>query len=96
MKNNVVWKIIKNKYVITILVFLAVILFFDENNLFVIHSLHKEVADLEHVQDTLRKGISQDSVRVEWLETDLDSIERYGRECYYMKRENEDVFIVSR
>ncbi len=95
-KESTFWKIIKNKYVITCVVFLLIILFLDENNLFVTRSLRHDVADLEYTIDTLKKGITVDSIKAERLKYDLDSIERYGRETYFMKRKNEDVFVVIR
>ncbi len=95
-KDTKFWKIIKNKYVITCIVFLLIILFLDENNLFVTRSLRRDVSELEYTIDTLKRGIVVDSVKAERLKYDLDSIERYGRETYFMKRQNEDVFVVNR
>ena len=93
-KDTVVWKIIKNKYFIVCFVFLLIILVLDENNVLVIRSLHKDVAELEYTIDTMRQAIHQDSLQAERLKYNLDTIERYGRENYYMKRKNEDVFVV--
>lgn len=93
-KESVYWKIIKNKYVITSLIFLAVILFLDENNLLVTRSLRRDISDLNRTIDTMRQGIYQDSLQAERLKYNMDSIERYGREKYYMKSNNEDVFLV--
>jgi len=89
-----IWKIIKNKYVIAILIFLVLILFIDENNLFVTRSLKKDVSELNQTVDTLLRGIEQDSIQAQRLKDNMDSIERYGREQYYMKRADEDVFII--
>ncbi|MBQ6236920.1 MAG: septum formation initiator family protein [Bacteroidales bacterium] len=88
------WKIIKNKYFIVVFVFLLIIVALDENNLLVIRSLHKDVEQLEYAIDTMHQGIRQDSLQAERLMYNLDTIERYGRENYYMKRKNEDVFVV--
>lgn len=93
-KDTVFWKIIKNKYFIVCFLFLMIILILDENNVFVIRSLRKDVAELEHTIDTMNQGIHRDSLQAERLMYNLDTIERYGRENYYMKRKNEDVFIV--
>ncbi len=89
------WKIIKNKYFIVVFVFLLIIVALDENNLLVIRSLHKDVEQLEYAIDTMHQGIRQDSLQAERLMYNLDTIERYGRENYYMKRKNEDVFVVA-
>ena len=88
------WKIIQNKYFIVVFVFLLIIVALDENNLLVIRSLHKDVEQLEYAIDTMHQGIRQDSLQAERLMYNLDTIERYGRENYYMKRKNEDVFVV--
>ena len=93
-KDTIFWKIIKNKFFIVCFVFFLIILFLDENNLLVIRSLKKDVAQLEFTIDTMRQGIYQDSLQAERLKYNLDTIERYGRENYYMKRKNEDVFVV--
>jgi hypothetical protein len=42
----------------------------------------------------MRQGIHQDSLQAVRLMYNLDTIERYGRENYFMKRKNEDVFVV--
>lgn len=94
IKETLFWKIIKNKYVIVCLVFFLIILILDENNLLVIRSLRKDVAELEYTIDTMRQGIHQDSLQAVRLMYNLDTIERYGRENYFMKRKNEDVFVV--
>lgn len=95
-KETLFWRVIRNKYFIVCFVFFLIILFLDENNLFVIRSLKRDVAELNYTIDTMRQGIRQDSLQAERLKYNLDSIERYGRENYFMKRENEDVFVVSR
>lgn len=91
---NTFLKIIKNKYFIATLVFLVIVLFLDENNLFVLHRLNKEVRTLHEEETQLQENIAADSIHVHNLVGDLDSLERYGREEYYMKRPDEDVFVV--
>ena len=96
MNKNKIWKVVKNKYFITFFIFFLIIVFFDENNLFVVHSLRHDVNELQHTVDTMQEGIYRDSIQAQRLKYDLDSIERFGRENYYMKAENEDVFVVTR
>lgn len=95
-KETIAWKIIKNKYFIVFFVFFLIIMFLDENNVMVIRSLKHDVAELEYSIDTMRQGIYRDSLQAERLKYDIDSIERYGREVYYMKKADEDVFVVNR
>ncbi|MCR4828930.1 MAG: septum formation initiator family protein [Bacteroidales bacterium] len=94
IKDNKIFKVVTNKYFVTLTIFLILILFVDENNLRLTRSLKRDVAELQRTVDTLKQGIVQDSIRAESLVDDMDSIERYGREKYYMKRESEDVFVV--
>lgn len=91
-----IWKIVKNKYFITVFIFFLIIVFLDENNLFVVRSLRHDVDELKYTVDTMQQGIYRDSIQAGRLEVDLDSIERFGRENYFMKAENEDVFVVTR
>ena len=95
INDTLVWKILKNKYFIVGCVFFLIIMFLDENNVMVIRSLHRDVAELQYTVDTMRQGIYQDSLRAERLKYDIDSIERYGREVYFMKRPDEDVFVIT-
>ena len=42
-----------------------------------------------------QKEIAKESVEAEQLKTNPATIEKYAREKYLMKRDNEDIFIVS-
>lgn len=89
-----VWNVVKNPYVAATLIFLALFLFFDENNFFVMRSLRKDVRKLHQQEALMSKDMVADSIQANRLKYDLEAIERYGRENYYMKSENEDIFIV--
>ena len=91
---NRLLKIIKNKYFIATVIFLIIVFFLDENNLFVMHRLNKDVKSLHKEESQLQKSIESDSIYIHNLVGNLDSLERYGREEYYMKRPEEDVFVV--
>lgn len=88
------WKIVKNKYVASTLLFLVIFLFLGENNLIVSTKLSREVANLERECKRLKADIEQDSIEASSLISNPDALEAYGREHYYMKRPNEDIFIV--
>lgn len=88
------WKIIKNKYVAATLIFLLIFLFLGENNVRVIHRLRRELNDLNKEARLIEKDIKQDSLEAENLFGSKEALEAYGREHYYMKRDNEDIFIV--
>jgi len=96
MKNFLlkVWKVVKNKYVAATLVFLLFFLFLGENNVRVVHRLKRELNDLNKEARLIEKDIQQDSLEAVSLFGSKEALEAYGREHYYMKRENEDIFII--
>ncbi|MCR5444096.1 MAG: septum formation initiator family protein [Bacteroidales bacterium] len=87
-------KIIGNKYVIATLVFAVLILFLDEYNLMVTGRVSRQVDALHAEESALREAIATDSINNANLRGNLDAIEHYGRENYYMKRSNEDIFVI--
>lgn len=88
------FKIIKNKFVIATVIFLAIYFFLGENSRQVIHSLQREVNDLRREAMILEHDIKQDSIEALSLFGSADALETYGREHYYMKRADEDIFII--
>lgn len=89
-----IWRIVKNKYVAATLIFLLFFLFLGENNVMVTHKLKREVSELNKEAALIRQGIEQDSIAAVSLIDNPEAIETYGREHYYMKRQNEDIFLV--
>lgn len=87
-------KIITNKYVIATLVFVVLIFFLDEYNLMVTNRVRKEVQELHAEEQALKEAIAADSLHNATLRGNQDAIEHYGRENYYMKRPNEDIYVI--
>jgi cell division protein DivIC len=85
---------IKNKFILTILVFLAWIIFFDQNNLVDRYISYRHIRQLERDKEYFRMRIREDSTRMNELRTDNENLEKFAREQYLMKRENEDIFII--
>ena len=82
------------KYIVATVLFLVIILFIDPNNLLVTHRLSRQVSQLHREERELREAIVTDSINDAALHDNPDAIEHYGRETYYMKRNNEDIFVV--
>ncbi|MBN2175752.1 MAG: septum formation inhibitor [Bacteroidales bacterium] len=85
---------LKNKYVIAILVFLIWMMFFDRNNF--IHQI-RLVSTLNGLDDQrvyYLEEIKKDSAELSTLLNDTSQLERFAREKYLMKKDNEDIFIV--
>lgn len=83
----------KNLYVIIFVVFAVWMLFFDANSFLIHHELNSEMNDLENERDFFKKEILKDKKAIKALSTE-EGLERLAREKYYMKRENEEIYII--
>ncbi|WP_240723680.1 septum formation initiator family protein [Flavobacterium sp. J27] len=86
-------KIIGNRYVIVSVVFVVWMLFLDNYSYLEHRLLNKEINELEDNINYYKTEIKKDSIRIKKLKNS-DQIEKYAREKYYMKRENEDIYII--
>ena len=84
---------LRNKYTITIILFLVWLLFFDQNNLLDRYRMAREISDLEADRLYYMEQIARDSTRLHELTTDKEYLEKYAREQFYMKRKDEDIFV---
>lgn len=93
LANNKYLKFISNRYALGIIIFLLWILFLDNYSYLEHRVLNKEIEELENNIQYYKKEIYNDSIKIKKLKN-LNEIEKYAREKYYMKRENEDVYII--
>lgn len=93
IKNHRYLKLLSNIYLIIFIIFLFWILFFDSNSILVNLKLQKEINQLIERKIELEEQISIDKKIISSLEN-IDSLERYAREKLYMKRENEEIYII--
>ncbi len=91
---KIMWPYVKNKYVIAIVTFTVWIMFFSQYNITDRFRLASEINQLEQDKEYYREQIIRDSMRLNELTTDLDNLEKFAREQYYMKTKNEDIFVV--
>ncbi|MCR5863190.1 septum formation initiator family protein [Flavobacterium sp. J372] len=82
-----------NRYILVILFFTVWILFLDNYSYLEHRVLDKEIDELEENRDYYIQEIKKDSTAIRQL-NDPDQTEKYAREKYYMKRENEDIYII--
>ena len=84
----------RNKYLIALIAFLIWLLIFDRNSLIDKVKYARTLHELEDERQFYNERIKEDSKRLEELKTDKDNLEKFAREQYYMKRENEDIFVI--
>ena len=86
---------LKNKYLLTSACFAVWILFVDDRDLITTQLKHKqELRKLEESKKYYEKQIAATRQELEQLKSDPALLEKYAREKYLMKRDNEDVYLI--
>jgi cell division protein FtsB len=93
-KTTRIGKALRNKYILTALLFFVWLLFFDQNNLAERRKTGNEFNQLNEEKNYYEKKIEEDRKRITELKTDADNLEKFAREQYLMKKDNEDIFII--
>jgi len=84
---------LSNRYVMIFLLFLVWMLFFDENSYMNHHELDKEIDKIEKTNTYYKNEMWHDKKVINNL-NDPDSLEKFAREEYRMKRKDEDIYII--
>lgn len=82
-----------NKYFLILLVFAVWMVLFDTNSFFVHKELNDETNELQNNKEYFQKEITKDKTFIQKLDDD-DEMEKFARETYYFKKENEEIFII--
>lgn len=95
-KANNVWAYLaRHKYLITIVLGLLLVGLLDENSFRKYMILQMEYNEAKSELDTYIEQYKRDSVKLHAIEANVKGVERVARERYFMKRANEDVFVLS-
>ena len=84
-----------NKYLITGMAFAIWMVFFDRNDFPLQFQRIRELNKLEQNQKNMTVLISNTQKELELLKTNPGTLEKYAREKYMMKKDNEDLYIVT-
>ncbi len=93
IKKNRWIRFISNKYVLIVILFLVWMLFFDANSYLIHRELDNEINALEDNAEFYQKEIDEDKSFIKKME-DSNEMEKFAREKYYLKKENEDIYII--
>lgn len=85
---------LRNKYIIALILFIIWILLFDNNNLIDRYHDLKALNQLQSDKEYYTNRIEEDRRKLNELRTDNDNLEKFAREEYYMKKDDEDIFII--
>jgi cell division protein FtsB len=84
----------QNKYFMCTLAFVVWMLFFDRNDMLSQYEYRSEVNKLEAEKDFYETETAHVKKDLTELTTNLNTAEKFAREKYYMKKDNEDVFVI--
>lgn len=86
---------LKNKYILAVLLFAVWMVFFDDRDIITTHFRYKkELNNLEESKEYYQHQIAETRKELEQLKNNPQTLERYAREKYRMKRAEEDLYII--
>ncbi|MCU0359354.1 MAG: septum formation initiator family protein [Bacteroidia bacterium] len=84
---------LKNKYLLSVLLILVWLVFFDKNDVFTQYELIQKCHKLNAEKDYYLKEIENNKKELDELRENSKTLETFAREKYLMKKENEDLFV---
>jgi len=89
-------KPLKNIYILSTIFFVFWILLIDDYNLLKQRKIQKKIDELTEQKKFYTSEIKKDSIELIDLKTKKNKQEKFAREKFLMKKENEDLFIIRR
>jgi cell division protein DivIC len=85
---------LRNKYFLTLTIFVIWIILLDANNLIERYNMMSELRKLNKDKEYYMKKIEEDRRKLNELKTDNQNLEKFAREQYRMKKKDEDLYII--
>jgi cell division protein FtsB len=85
---------LRNKYLLTIIIFVIWVVLLDSNNLISQHKEMKNLKKLRAEREYYVQRIEEDKRKLYELKTDDQNLEKFAREQYRMKKPDEDLYII--
>ncbi|SRX55688.1 septum formation initiator family protein [Aequorivita sp. CIP111184] len=76
-----------------LILFIVWMIFFDANSYLIHHELDNDINALQDNSEFYQNEIDHDKTFIKKME-DSNEMEKFAREKYYLKRENEDIYII--
>ena len=87
-------KVFSNFYIVSIVVFFGWMLLLDSNNLLARYQLRSKLNALEDEKEYYQEKIREVKKDRSELFGDRESVEKFAREKYLMKKESEDIYVI--
>ena len=85
---------LKNRYAFTSIAFIIWMLFFDTNDVFMLYKLKSELTTIATEKEYFDKRIKETKSDLDNLLNDNDKLEKFAREKYLMKNDDEEIFVI--
>ncbi len=93
---NIILEVISHyKYLITVVVGLLVVGVLDDNSFRKRIQYELQISELEDQIEQYNKQYERDSKKLQEIKKDPKAIEKIARERYFMKADDEDIFVLS-
>jgi len=87
-------KVLRNKFLLATTAFVIWMLFFDKNDVFTQMARRSELREMKQSKAWYQQQIAESQKFSKDLQFNASAVEKYAREQYLMKRDNEDLFVV--
>lgn len=85
---------LRNRYLLTIIIFVIWVVLLDSNNLISQYKEMKNLKKLRAEREYYVQRIEEDKRKLHELKTDDQNLEKFAREQYRMKKPDEDLYII--
>jgi cell division protein FtsB len=86
--------LVKNKFFLATVAFVIWMIFFDKNDLFSQYEYHQQLSKLKQEQEFYKTETAKVNKDLDELTSDKVKLEKFAREKYLMKKDNEDIFVI--
>lgn len=97
-KKKIAWKkilpVFWNKYFISVIAIIVWIAFFDKNDLMSQYELRQKLQQLRTERYYYQSEIEKSKNDMNELRTNPANLEKFAREKYLMKKDNEEIFVI--
>ncbi len=91
-----VFNFFTNKYLLTSVAFVVWMTFFDQNDWMTQKDTQKQLQEVKDHIGFLTAKTEEMEQDLKLLQTNPERLEKYAREHYRMKRDNEDLYVIER
>jgi cell division protein DivIC len=94
IESSKIRKLIINKYTIVLAIFFIWITFFGDHSLIVRYQTKSKINEMEKELEFYKEEIKSNKRKMNELNSNAENLEKFAREQYLMKREDEDIYII--